>query len=109
MKLDDKGRCCDRKPLFYKRGWNNRGPHHFCPRCAREYTEAGEQRENFHWKEVAPGSFEKRRRYGIKVMESDVVPESALPADMTDDDRVEWGRYSKLHAGVTVGPVPFLL
>jgi hypothetical protein len=109
VKLDDKGRCCGRKPLFYKRGWNHRGPHHFCTRCSREYTEAGEQRENFHWKEVTPGVFDKRRRYGFKVMAADVVPESALPSDLTDDDRIAWDQHSKLHAGVVMGPVPFPL
>lgn len=109
MKLNAKGRCCGKKPLFYKRGHRNDGPYHFCPRCSREYTEAGEQRENWHWKEVAPGSFEKRRRYGLRVMSSEAVPAIALPTDMTDDDRAEWFRHSRANAGVVMGPVPFLL
>lgn len=56
MPIDNKGRCCGRKPIHYKGGgWNS--PYHpkkFCTRCAAEYDPlTGEQRENFarwaHW------------------------------------------------------------
>ena len=54
MKLDDKGRCCGRKPVFYKGGsWCSPvgAPMYFCTRCSREYGPDGEheQRENFTW------------------------------------------------------------
>lgn len=44
--LDDKGRCCGRKPLVYKR------PHHhfFCTKCNAEIDpQDGMQRENWAW------------------------------------------------------------
>lgn len=50
MKLDEKGRCCGRKPIDYKGSW--RGPaHKFCARCDRAYDRiTGEQIENWAWK-----------------------------------------------------------
>jgi len=41
--LDDKGRCCGRKPVVYKR------PHHlFCVRCNADYDpETGRQQQNW--------------------------------------------------------------
>ena len=52
MKLDEKGRCCGRKPLDYKGGsWRSpRRPQKFCTRCCRAYNrETGEQIENWAW------------------------------------------------------------
>lgn len=45
MKLDEKGRCCGRKPLTYKRPQ----PHFFCFRCSRSYDIDGNQIENWAW------------------------------------------------------------
>ena len=50
--LDDKGRCCGRKPIVYKGGgWRHLGPAmKFCDRCCRAYhPETGEQMPNFAW------------------------------------------------------------
>lgn len=53
--LDDKGRCCGRKPLVYKRP-----DHHlFCTRCDREFDRLGNQRPNWAWIE-RDGQFAKR-------------------------------------------------
>ena len=53
MKLDEKGRCCGRKPIYYKGGsWRSPpgAPLMFCGRCNREYDPiTGEQRENWAW------------------------------------------------------------
>lgn len=46
-RLDDKGRCCGRKPIVYKRP-----PSLFCHRCDRSFDPAtGTQKENwaFRW------------------------------------------------------------
>jgi hypothetical protein len=50
-RLDDNGRCCGKKPLHYKGGWQSNGKSmKFCDRCAREYDPiTGEQRENWAW------------------------------------------------------------
>lgn len=56
MKLDDKGRCCGRKPLVYKRPVT----HLFCFRCDREFGEDGEQRDNWAWRRNAAGEFERK-------------------------------------------------
>ena len=56
--LDEHGRCCGRKPLFYKGGsWRSPkgAPLHFCCRCHREYGPDGMQRANWAWKAVAFG------------------------------------------------------
>ena len=53
--LDEKGRCCGRKPVRYIK-------YHrlFCWRCDREYSiETGEQLESFAWK-LVDGEFAKR-------------------------------------------------
>ena len=53
-KLDDKGRCCGRKPLVYKRF----PAHKFCSRCDRAYDlNTGEQISNWAWKENLLGEF----------------------------------------------------
>lgn len=52
--LDEKGRCCGRKPLVYKVPRSQK----FCTRCDRSYDRAsGEQIENWAWKKDASGEF----------------------------------------------------
>jgi hypothetical protein len=61
MPLDDKGRCCGRKPMKYVGKYTLGGPHRFCPRCDRAYSLAAtDQIENWAWAEIAPGVFSKR-------------------------------------------------
>lgn len=52
MKLDDKGRCCGRKPMVYKsRHSTPEGPQRYCPRCDRAYDlEENQQIENWAYK-----------------------------------------------------------
>lgn len=59
MKLNDKGRCCGRKAILYKRP----DPHKFCPRCFRSYHPiTGEQVANWAWEADArfPNGFVRR-------------------------------------------------
>lgn len=52
--LDDKGRCCGRKPLTYKREGRR-----FCDRCNRSYDYYQNfQIDNWAWKRRADGQFE---------------------------------------------------
>lgn len=52
--LDDKGRCCGRKPLTYKREG-----HRFCHRCNRAYHYYQNfQINNRAWKRRTDGQFE---------------------------------------------------
>lgn len=44
-RLDEKGRCCGRKPLVYKRPEH----HLFCCRCCAEFSPDGIQRPNWAW------------------------------------------------------------
>lgn len=45
--LDDKGRCCGRKPLVYKRP----NHHFYCTRCCASLDpNTGEQQENWAWR-----------------------------------------------------------
>ena len=48
------GRCCGRKPLFYKTDYRTRArrPHHFCTKCDAEYDAEGVQRRNWAWGEI---------------------------------------------------------
>lgn len=57
MRLDDKGRCCSRKPMVYKgRYTTSTGPHRYCPRCDRAYDlHENEQIENWAWKKIGSG------------------------------------------------------
>ena len=58
MRLDSSGRCCGRKPLYYKGGsWRSPtgSPMYFCGKCMREFGPDGEQRENFAWKKSGGG------------------------------------------------------
>lgn len=53
MTLDDKGRCCGRKPLTYRREG-----HRFCPRCDRSYHLIFNfQKDNWAWKRQPDGQF----------------------------------------------------
>ncbi len=57
--LDDKGRCCGRKPIEYKNHDYGTDGFKFCPRCDRAYDrETGEQIDNWAWKKNAAGAFE---------------------------------------------------
>uniref|UniRef100_A0A6M3LEZ0 Uncharacterized protein n=1 Tax=viral metagenome TaxID=1070528 RepID=A0A6M3LEZ0_9ZZZZ len=45
--LDEKGRCCGRKPIVYKRD-----PYRYCPRCDRAYDlDEDRQIPNWAWKQ----------------------------------------------------------
>jgi hypothetical protein len=61
--LDDKGRCCGRKPLHYKGGsWRSPpgAPLLFCCECCREYDPATKaQKASWAWREISPGAFER--------------------------------------------------
>ena len=51
-RLDEHGRCCGRKPVYYKGGsWASPpgAPMHFCGRCNREYGTDGVQKSNWAW------------------------------------------------------------
>jgi hypothetical protein len=51
--LDDKGRCCGRKPLVYKTRTFSSVPQRYCPRCDRAYDlEENEQIPNWAWEQV---------------------------------------------------------
>lgn len=52
--LDDKGQCCGRNPIPYKRP--RESTHLFCMACAREY-DGNEQIENWAWKQNKDGTF----------------------------------------------------
>ena len=59
-KLDSEGRCCGRKPLFYKGGSFRSppgSPMFFCCRCSREFDPEGNQRPNWAWLKDASGEF----------------------------------------------------
>lgn len=61
MKLDDKGRCCGRKPMRYVGRYAIGGPHRYCPRCDRAYDiDENEQISNWAWKPNAKGIFERQ-------------------------------------------------
>lgn len=59
-RLDNKGRCCGRKPIEYKRY----GGHHlFCHRCDREYNPlTGIQQANWAYDEEG----NRRRQYPLR-------------------------------------------
>lgn len=57
--LDERGRCCGRKPLVYKRP---RPGHFFCARCDRAFNlETGIQTENWAWKFSSTGFVTTKR------------------------------------------------
>ena len=59
MTLDDKGRCCGRKPLVYKRDRPDgvSGGFLFCFRCDRAYSPEGQQINNWAWRGTSSGEF----------------------------------------------------
>ena len=65
MGLDEKGRCCGRKPLHYRSTRNNLPGHRpqpskFCDRCDRAFDpDTGHQVENWAWKPDRAGVFRK--------------------------------------------------
>lgn len=67
LSLDTKGRCCGRKPIFYKGGsWRSPvdAPLYHCCECSAEFWPDGHQRANFAWEEVAEGFVAKKMDYG---------------------------------------------
>ncbi len=63
MSLDEKDRCCGRKPLVYKRDGRK-----FCPRCDRSYDLAtGKQVQNWAWLKADNGEFvmSKAKKGGV--------------------------------------------
>lgn len=46
--LDDKGRCCGRKPIRYAKGMLG-FPYLFCARCDRSFNLEGQQIPNSFW------------------------------------------------------------
>ena len=73
MELDEKGRCCGRKPNRYRGlGWlgppgapaGSHSPgrsYYLFPICKREYDMDGMQRENWVWKNAA-GRYRRRKK-----------------------------------------------
>lgn len=51
VQLSAEGRCCGRKPLFYKRP----KPHMFCSRCCREFDSDGRQSQNWAYRAESGG------------------------------------------------------
>ena len=71
--LDAQGRCCGRKPIFYKThrmAKSLKDPRHFCATCSAEYTPDGQQRANFAWKSV-PGGFVPANTDGLNFKAED--------------------------------------
>lgn len=65
MAIDEKGRCCGRKPIEYRgRHTTSEGPHRYCPRCDRAYElDAPYQMNNWAWKKMPSGVFERQTNY----------------------------------------------
>jgi hypothetical protein len=63
QQLDDKGRCCGRKPLVYKRFQSAGHPAgRFCVRCDRCYDlQSGDQIPNWAYGRVEGGFIELRK------------------------------------------------
>ena len=53
--LNDRGQCCGRKPMVYKRP-----PHMFCPRCDASYSLDGKQQENWAYARQTNGTFVRK-------------------------------------------------
>jgi ribosomal protein L37AE/L43A len=72
-RLNEKGQCpfCGRKPLVYKARRIK-----FCARCDREFDiESGEQKENWAWRQTAPGIFEEHSIFEGRNFKSEKVGE----------------------------------
>jgi hypothetical protein len=68
--LDEKGRCCGRKPIFYKGGsWASplEAPMYLCTRCDREFGPDGKQRDSRAWGLCGDCGCWARKAYGQKV------------------------------------------
>jgi hypothetical protein len=57
--LDEKGRCCGKKPIDYKSGRSTPGgPQLFCPRCDRSYNRVTKlQKPNWAWEQNESGEW----------------------------------------------------
>ena len=79
MTLDEKGRCCGRKPLTYRSSRTNLiGPHRFCWSCDRAYH-LTENRMIDNWAWHADGRPKRRHQDGRNhraALVSDVDPEA---------------------------------
>jgi hypothetical protein len=64
--IDEKGRCCGRKPIPYRRP-----PTLFCPRCDAQFDpETGKQIPNWAFEKMEDGSFRDRfQRSALKTAE----------------------------------------
>ena len=62
MTLDERGRCCGRKPMVYKSPIStSTGQHRYCPRCDRAYDlHENEQMPNWAWGRSADGTWERK-------------------------------------------------
>ncbi|KKM66334.1 hypothetical protein LCGC14_1482290 [marine sediment metagenome] len=63
--LDEKRRCCGRKPIRYQGGgWSSPPfPQRFCPRCDRAYDlEEDKQIENWAWTQKQTGKWVEKRK-----------------------------------------------
>lgn len=69
--LDERGRCCGRKPMAYKRP-----PHLFCPRCDASYDPAtGLQKPNWCYRALGDGF-----AFNHEHMEREYIAANPLPA-----------------------------
>jgi hypothetical protein len=58
LSLDAKGRCCGRRPIYYKGGsWRSPlgAPMYHCCDCSAEFGPDGKQRANWAWAAVEGG------------------------------------------------------
>ena len=82
MTLDEKGRCCGKKPLVYKsRNSTAEGPQRYCPRCDRAYDlNENEQISNwaYTYKPLPDGKWQ-RTTNGEDSKNETPLPESGLP------------------------------
>ena len=66
--LDEKGRCCGRKPIVYKGQHSTpEGPQRYCPRCDRAYhLEENWQISNWAYRRRYDGEFVRNANIGSK-------------------------------------------
>jgi hypothetical protein len=77
MTLDDKGRCCGRKPLVYKRSpAAGEPPQRFCFRCDRAYhLIENRQIANWAYEQTTDGAWKLRERGPVAVGNPETVEE----------------------------------
>jgi hypothetical protein len=67
-KLDEKGRCCGRKPLLYKLPLGEcMAPFRFCPRCDRAFDVEGEQIPNWAYRRDKSGAFLSKKSGSVTI------------------------------------------